>query len=193
MQSGILLPQLDVAYECYGALNAENSNAILVHHGTTSTHHAAGRTTPDLRVGWWDSIIGSGKLLDTEKYCVISTNMLGSSYGTTGPASVNPNSGRAWGANFPEITLEDMVRAQKLLIEHLRIDRLHAVAGGFVRGLLAFQWAVTFPEAMRGILATDCGPVSQFGTSAALPELVAELQADPNWNGNPPQTSRIVL
>jgi homoserine O-acetyltransferase len=182
LQSGILLPQLDVAYECYGALDAEKSNAILVHHGTTSTHHAAGRTTPDLREGWWDSIIGSGKLFDTDKYCVISSNMLGSSYGTTGPASINPSSGRPWGGDFPEITLEDMVRAQKLLIEALGIEKLYAVAGGSVGGLLSFQWAVTFPEAMRGIIACDCGPVSQFGTSAALPALVAELQADPNWN-----------
>lgn len=182
MQSGIVLPQLDVAYECYGQLNAERSNAILIHHGTTSTHYAAGRTTPDLRVGWWDSIIGPGKLFDTDKYCVISSNMLGSSYGTTGPASINPNTHRAWGADFPEITLEDMVRAQKLLIDALGIDKLYAVAGGSVGGLLSFQWAVTFPNAMRGIIATDCGPISQFGTSAALPELVAELQADPNWN-----------
>lgn len=182
LQSGIVLPQLDVAYECYGELNANRSNAILVHHGTTSTHHAAGRTTPDLREGWWDGIIGPGKLLDTDKYCVISSNMLGSSYGSTGPASINPETNRPWGADFPDITLEDMVRAQKLLIDALGINQLYAVAGGSVGGLLAFQWAVTFPDAMRGIIAADCGPVSQFGTSAALPELVAELRADPNWN-----------
>ena len=176
------MPQLNVAYECYGTLNAEKSNAVLVHHGTTSTHHAAGLTTPDLREGWWDGIIGPGKLLDTDKYCVVSSNMLGSSYGTTGPGSLNPNSNCAWGADFPKITVEDMVRAQKLLIDALGIDQLHAVAGGSVGGLLSFQWAVTFPNAMRGIIAADCGPTSQFGTSAALPELVAELRADPNWN-----------
>ncbi|WP_093089948.1 alpha/beta fold hydrolase [Shimia aestuarii] len=182
LQSGFVLPELDIAYECYGDLNAERSNAVLVHHGTTSTHHAVGRTTPDLREGWWDGIIGPGKLLDTDKFCVISSNMLGSSYGTTGPNSLNPETGRAWGADFPEITLEDMVRAQKCLIDALGIDQLLAVAGGSVGGLLSFQWAVTYPRAMRGIIAADCGPVSQFGTSAALPELVAELQADPNWN-----------
>ena len=182
LQSGFVLPELDIAYECYGDLNAERSNAVLVHHGTTSTHHAAGRMTPDLREGWWDGIIGPGKLLDTDKFCVISSNMLGSSYGTTGPNSLNPETGRAWGADFPEITLEDMVRAQKCLIDALGIDQLLAVAGGSVGGLLSFQWAVTYPRAMRGIIAADCGPVSQFGTSAALPELVAELQADPNWN-----------
>lgn len=139
--------------------------------------------TPDLREGWWDGIIGSGKLFDTDKYCVISSNMLGSSYGTTGPASINPQTGRAWGADFPEMTVEDMVRAQKSMTNAMGIDRLTAVAGGSVGGLLAFQWAVSFPDAMRGIIAADCGPTSRFGTSAALPELVAELQADPNWNG----------
>lgn len=182
LQSGAVLPELDVEYECYGKLNAEKTNAILVQHGTTSTHHAAGRTTPDLREGWWDGIIGPGKLLDTDTYCVISSNMLGSSYGTTGPASINPNTGRAWGGDFPQITLEDMVRAQKSLTDAMGIDQLFAVSGGSVGGLLAFQWAVTFPDAMRGIVAADCGPVNGFGTSAALPDLVAELQADPNWN-----------
>jgi homoserine O-acetyltransferase/O-succinyltransferase len=181
--SGVVLPELSVAYECYGALDADKSNAILIMHGTTSTHHAAGKVTPDLREGWWDSIIGPGKLFDTDRYCIISSNMLGSSYGTTGPASINPLTGCAWGDDFPEITVEDMVRAQKSLIDALGIERLLAVAGGSVGGLLAFQWAVTFPDTMRGIIATDCGRVSRFGTSAALPELVAELQADPNWNG----------
>ena len=177
-----MLPELIVAYECYGELNVEKSNAILVQHGTTSTHHAAGRMTPDLREGWWDGIIGPGKLLDTDKYCVISSNMLGSSYGTTGPASINPETKRAWGGDFPSITVADMVHAQKSLIDALGIKQLLAVAGGSVGGLLGFQWAVTFPDAMRGVIAADCGPVSRFGTSAALPELVAELQADPNWN-----------
>lgn len=108
--------------------------------------------------------------------------MLGSSYGTTGPASLNPTTRRAWGSDFPEISVEDIVRAQKTLVDALGVNQLLAVAGGSVGGLLCFQWAVTFPDAMRGIIATDCGPVSQFGTSAALPELVAELKADPNWN-----------
>jgi homoserine O-acetyltransferase len=183
LTSGLSLPELTVAYEAYGSLNADKSNAVLVQHGTTRSHHAAGRTTPDLREGWWDGIIGPGKLFDTDHYCVISSNMLGSSYGTTGPASINPLTGRAWGADFPEITVEDMVRAQKALTDALGIKRLLAVAGGSVGGLLAFQWAVTFPSSMRGIIAADCGPVSRFGTSAALPELVSELQAHPNWNG----------
>jgi homoserine O-acetyltransferase len=182
LTSGFILPELKVAYETYGSLNADKSNAILVLHGTTSTHHAAGRLTPDLREGWWDGIIGPGKLFDTDQYCIISSNMLGSSYGTTGPGSINPDTGRAWGADFPDITVEDMVTVQKALIATLGIKQLFAVAGGSVGGLLAFQWAVTFPDSMKAIIAADCGPVSRFGTSAALPELVEELQSHPNWN-----------
>jgi homoserine O-acetyltransferase len=183
LTSGAVLPDLTIAYECYGSLDAKRSNAILVLHGTTSTHHAAGRSTPDLREGWWDGIIGPGKLLDTDRYCVISSNMLGSSYGSSGPGSTNPLTARAWGTEFPAITVEDMVGAQKSLIDALGIKKLLAVAGGSVGGLLAFQWAIAFPDAARCIIATDCGPVSRFGARAALPELVAELQADPNWNG----------
>ncbi len=183
LTSGDTLPELNVAYELYGSLNADRSNAILVLHGTTSTHHAAGRLTPDLREGWWEGIIGSDKLFDTDQYCIISSNMLGSSYGTTGPGSIDPETGRAWGADFPPVTVEDMVHVQKVLIDALGIKQLLAVAGGSVGGLLAFQWAVTFPDSMKAIIAADCGPVSRFGTSAALPELVSELQAHPNWNG----------
>lgn len=183
LASGEVLPDLTVAYQTYGALNAEKSNAIIVMHGTTSTHHAAGRVTPDLREGWWDEIIGPGRLFDTDRYCVISSNMLGSSYGSTGPGSINPATGRPWGPDFPSITVEDMVRAQNALIEGLGIGRLLLVAGQSVGGLLAFQWAVTFPDAMRGILATDCGPVSRFGITATLPDLIAELEGDPKWSG----------
>lgn len=183
LKSGAVLPELKIAYQTYGHPDAQFSNAILVLHGTTSTHIAAGEVTPDLRKGWWDGVIGPGEVFDTRRYWVISSNMLGSSYGTTGPGEINPETGRVWGPDFPRITVEDMVRAQKVLTDALGIKQLFAVAGQSVGGLLAFQWAVSYPDAMRGVVAHDCGPVTRFGTSAALPELVAELEADPNWNG----------
>jgi len=182
LNSGVVLPELTIAYETYGTLNESKSNAILVMHGTTSTHHAAGRVTPDLREGWWEEVIGSGKLFDTDRYFVISPNMLGSSYGSTGPGSVNRQTGRHWGSDFPVITVEDIAIAQKALIDSLGIEELHAVAGQSVGGLLTFQWAVSFPNAMRGIIATDCGPVSRFGITAALPDLVDDIESDANWN-----------
>jgi homoserine O-acetyltransferase len=181
LDNGHSLQELAVAYETYGTLDKDASNAIVVLHGTTSTHHAAGTVTRDRRKGWWDRVIGTGKLFDTSRYCVIAPNMLGSSYGSTGPASIDPSTGRPYGTSFPDITLADMVRSQHLLMRSLGIAKLVAVAGQSIGGLLAFQWAVTCPEFMSGVIATDCGPKNLFRTADNLPVLIEELSRDPNW------------
>lgn len=183
LDCGETLSVLDVAYEMYGTPAPDASNVILVLHGTTSTHQAAGTVTLDRRRGWWDDVIGPGKLFDTRHYAVVSSNMLGSCYGTTGPRSLDPRTRRPYGRSFPAITMADIVRAQYLLLEDLGVRRLTAVAGQAIGGLVAFQWAVDFPEFMAGVIATDCGPKNLFLTEASLPVLLDELSADPNWNG----------
>lgn len=183
LMDGARLVELEIAYETYGELNAKASNAIIVLHGTTSTHQAAGTVTLDRRKGWWDAVIGPGKLFDTTRYCVISANMVGSSYGSTGPASINPTTGRPYGTSFPEICVEDIVHTQHALLRSLGVEKLVAVAGQAIGGLLAFQWAVTYPDFMSGVIATDCGPKNLFLTEASLPILIDELSADPSWRG----------
>jgi homoserine O-acetyltransferase len=180
---GQTLPALEVAYETYGELNSEKSNALLVTHGFTSSHHAAGPPTPDRRKGWWSEVIGPDKIFDTKRYFVISPNALGSCYGSTGPASANPKTGRPYGPAFPEVGFEDIVRSQHLMLRSLGIEKLVAVAGPSIGGFQAFQWAVTFPEFMAGVIAMDTASRDIFDIGAGIPALVDELAADPNWNG----------
>lgn len=182
LKNSATLLDIEIAYECYGVLNAEKSNVILVTHGTTSSHIAAGTVTLDRRKGWWNEIIGPGLLFDTTKYCIVSTNVLGSSYGTTGPASINPATGKPYGTGFPEICLEDIVRAQHLLLQSLGVEKLIAVAGASVGGFQVFQWAVSFPGYMSGIIALDTAPKDIVETGSSLNNLLDELSADPNWN-----------
>lgn len=182
LKSGEKLSDVEIAYETYGKLNSKLDNALIVLHGTTSTHHAAGDITLDRRRGWWDSIIGPGKLFDTGQYFIVSANMLGSSYGSTGPASTNPATGRPYGKSFPEICIEDIVDTQYALLRSLGIDKIVAVAGQAIGGLLAFQWAVRYPEYMAGVIATDCGPKNLFLNENSLPKLVNQLSAGPDWN-----------
>jgi homoserine O-acetyltransferase len=182
LKSGIVLPELDVAYECYGEMTAEKDNVILVTHGITSSHHAAGPVTLDRRRGWWSEVIGPQMVFDTSHYCIVSSNILGSCYGTTGPAAVNPTTGNPYGATFPAITFEDIVRAQHLLLQSLGVRRLVAVAGNSIGGFQTFQWAVTFPDFMKGVIAMATGPKDLFDTGAGIPDLIGTLSEDPNWN-----------
>ena len=182
LKNGIVLSEVEIAYECYGELNAEKSNAILVTHGTTSSHVAAGTVTMDRRRGWWNEVIGPGQLFDTSQYCIVSSNALGSCYGSTGPASINPVTGKSYGTSFPEICLEDIVKAQQLLLHSLGIQKLVAVAGPSVGGFQVFQWAVTFPANMAGIIALDTAPKDILETGSSLNNLLSDLSADPSWN-----------
>jgi homoserine O-acetyltransferase len=183
LESGQVLPELKLAFETYGQLAPGGENAILVTHGFTSSHHAAGRYTPnDPQPGGWDGLIGPGKAIDTTRYFVVSSNMLGSSYGSTAPATIDPRTGKPYGPGFPDITLRDIVSAQKLMLDGLGVRRLVAVAGPSFGGFQAFQWAVTYPEHMRGIVAVVTAPKGSGGPEA-VKALTDRFAKDPNWNG----------
>ena len=146
LDSGETLSEVDVAYETYGELNPERNNGVLVLHAFSGDAHAAGISEQDGKPGWWDNMIGPGKGFDTNRYCVISSNILGGCRGTTGPASINPSTGEPYGSSFPFVTIGDMVRLQKMLVEHLGIEKLLAVAGGSMGGMQGLQWVVDYPE-----------------------------------------------
>src|SRR5208283_1059985 len=153
MDCGEKLSPVSVAYETYGELNAAGDNAILVCHALTGSAHAAGFLSNDMKsVGWWDSFIGDGKALDTRKYFVISSNFLGGCYGTTGSVSLNPRTSKPYGVSFPQMTIRDMVRVQKALIDFLGAKQLRTVIGGSLGGMQALEWGVMFPEVVRSII-----------------------------------------
>ncbi len=181
LQSGGVLPQLELVYETYGTLAANGRNAILVTHGYTSSQHAAGRDTRG-EAGWWDGLIGPGKAIDTNRYFVVSSNMLGSSYGSTSPLSINPGTGMPYGPDFPNCTLVDIVTAQQLMLQELGVKHLVAVAGPSYGGYQAFQWAVSFPDAIGGIVAVATAPKAIDG-EAFVAELKTRFAAASGWNG----------
>src|SRR5258705_140472 len=185
LESGEVLHEMTLAYETYGRLAPDGRNAILVAHGFTSNHHAAGKhAVTDTTVGWWDGLIGPGKAIDTDRYFVVSSNMLGSSFGSTAPKSTNPKTGKPYGPDFPDITLRDMVVAQKTLLEGLGVQHLVAVAGPSFGGYQTFQWAVTYPTFMNGAVVVVSAPKGS-GGDAAVKTLQDRLATDPNWNGGP--------
>ncbi|MCA1979949.1 MAG: homoserine O-acetyltransferase [Calditerrivibrio sp.] len=183
LESGRILSKLTVAYETYGTLNENKDNAIMICHALTGSHHAAGYYSPDdQKPGWWEDMIGPEKPFNTNKYFVICSNFLGSCYGTTGPASTDPASGKPYGLKFPVFTVKDMVKLQKKLIDHLGIPKLLCVAGGSMGGMQALEWAVTFPEKVHTII-----PIATAGriTPMAIAFNTIGRQAimkDPNWN-----------
>jgi homoserine O-acetyltransferase/O-succinyltransferase len=150
LRSGAELPAYDIAYETYGELNAARTNAVLVCHALNASHHVAGYYENDKdNVGWWDNLVGPGKPLDTNRFFVVGSNYLGSCFGSTGPASTNPASGKPWGADFPVVTVEDWVEAQRLLADHLGIERFAAVIGGSLGAMQALQWTLSYPQRVR--------------------------------------------
>lgn len=177
------LTEVRIAYETYGKLAPSGRNAILVTHGFTNSHHAAGRYDPcSPQVGWWDGLIGAGKAIDTDRFFVVSSNMLGSSYGSTNPASINPTTGKPYGPAFPEISLVDILTAQKMLLDALGVKHLVAVAGRSYGGFQAFAWGVTYPEFMSGLVIANSAP-KRTGGEKAVQDLIARFAADRNWNG----------
>ncbi len=156
---GRVLPEFELAYETYGTLNAERSNAVLICHALNASHHVAGyyENEPD-NVGWWDNMIGPGKALDTERFFVIGVNNLGSCFGSTGPLSTNPATSAPWGADFPLVTVEDWVDAQARLADRLGIRQFAAVMGGSLGGMQALAWAVRYPERIRHALVIAAAP-----------------------------------
>jgi homoserine O-acetyltransferase/O-succinyltransferase len=153
LECGKMLGPIDVAYETYGQLNEARDNAVLICHALSGNAHVAGYNHPeDKKPGWWEGMVGPGKGIDTNKYFVICSNFLGGCSGTTGPCSVNPETGRPYGLDFPIITIADMVRVQKLLLDKLGIEHLLAVIGGSIGGMQVLQWAIAYPEMMDAAL-----------------------------------------
>ena len=184
LELGGALPRLDLVFESYGTLNPARDNAILLVHALTGDAHAAGRhAQSDRKPGWWDPLIGPGRPLDTTRYCVICINALGGCAGSTGPLSTNPETGRPYGACFPLVTVADLVRAQRLLLDRLGVQRLVAVLGGSLGGMQALEWGVRFPEAVArvGVIAAAgrLGPqgiaFNEIGRRA--------IMLDPRWQG----------
>jgi homoserine O-acetyltransferase/O-succinyltransferase len=180
LENGGVLPKIDIAYETYGQLASDGRNGILITHGYTSDHRAAGPLANGGK-GWWDSVIGPGKAIDTERYFIISSNMLGSCYGSTNPSSINPRTGKPYGPDFPEISMKDIVTAQQALVTHLGLKHLVAVVGPSLGGYQAFQWGVTFPDFMDGLVPVITAPKGS-GGDKAVQDLIARLSTDPNWN-----------
>ncbi|MEJ2198028.1 MAG: homoserine O-acetyltransferase [Desulfuromonadales bacterium] len=153
LESGRLLGPLTLAYETYGTLNEDRSNAVLVAHAWTGDAHAAGRHhVDDRKPGWWDDMIGPGKVLDTNRYFVICSNVIGSCFGSTGPTSINPRTGKPYNLQFPVVMVRDMVRAQQLLLDHLGIDQLLTVIGGSMGAMQAIEWGIHYPTRVRSII-----------------------------------------
>ena len=153
LKSGAVLDGYDLVYETYGELNAAKSNAVLICHALSGTHHVAGYYADDPKsIGWWDNMIGPGKPIDTRKFFVMGVNNLGGCHGSSGPASINPKTGKPYGANFPLVTVEDWVEAQVRLADHLGIDQFAAIGGGSLGGMQALQWTLDFPQRVRHVL-----------------------------------------
>lgn len=147
LASGQVLPSYELAVETYGQLNADRSNAVLVCHALNASHHVAGISAANPKdIGWWDNMVGPGKAVDTDRFFVIGVNNLGSCFGSTGPASINPETDKPWGADFPVLTVEDWVQAQARLADYLGIERFAAVMGGSLGGMQALSWAITCPQ-----------------------------------------------
>jgi homoserine O-acetyltransferase len=158
-KSGAVLPRYDLVYETYGTLNADRSNAILICHALSGHHHVAGYYADDAaNIGWWDNMVGPGKPIDTGKFFVIGLNNLGGCHGSTGPSSLDPQTGKPYGASFPVVTVEDWVEAQARLANHLGINQFAAVIGGSLGGMQAMQWALSYPERVRHVLAIASAP-----------------------------------
>ncbi len=152
LESGRILSEFSQAYETYGTLNEDRSNAILLCHALTGSHHAAGFYEGDRKAGWWDAMVGDGKIIDTTKYFVICINVLGSCFGSTSPLSVDPKTSKEYRLKFPVITISDMVAAQKRLLEHLGINKLHSIIGGSLGGMQALCFSVEYPDLSDNVI-----------------------------------------
>ncbi|MDD5262435.1 MAG: homoserine O-acetyltransferase [Methylacidiphilales bacterium] len=193
LRCGGSLGKFTLAYETYGRLNGDRSNAILLFHAMTGSQHASGwntqvletdtRWTEELHEGWWGGFIGPGKALDTRKFFVICANYLGGCYGSTGPASINPATGRRWASSFPAIRMGDIVDSQIKLLDHLGIDRLHAVIGSSIGGFLCQHLATRYPERVRNIILIGTGIETTISQRIMNFEQITAIESDPNFLG----------
>jgi homoserine O-acetyltransferase len=183
LDCGKVLSKVNIRYETYGCLRNGGKNAILLLHALSGDAHAAGwHSEKDHKPGWWNDMIGPGKFLDTNKYFIVCSNVIGGCSGSTGPRSINPENGKKYNMDFPVITIRDMVNAQYRLMKHLGIEKWLAVAGGSMGGMQALEWAVSYPERMESVLAIAT-------TSSLSPQSIAfdwvgreAIMSDPNWN-----------
>ena len=183
LESGATLGPVEVAYETYGELSDDRSNAVFVCHALTGDAHAAGHQGDSERRGWWDRLIGAGRPIDTEKFFVISPNLLGGCQGTTGPSSVNPATGERYGLEFPMFSVRDLNTVHRRLLETLEIERLHAALGGSLGGMQALQWAIDYPQAMERCAAI-CASAELSAMNIAFSTVAREaIMRDPDFQG----------
>ncbi len=183
LDSGVFFGPVQVVYETYGTLNKDKSNAVLICHALSGDAHVAGyHSEDDSKPGWWDAMVGAGKHIDTNRFFVIASNVLGGCYGTTGPASINPKTGCPYGTDFPVVTIGDMVKVQKHLIDALGIPKLISVIGGSMGGMQALDWAIRYPNLVSSavvIAATPKSSAQSIGFQAVGRNAILK---DPNWN-----------
>ncbi len=183
LDCGIDLSPFQIAYQTYGALNAERSNAIMICHALTLDQHVANVHPLTGKPGWWEIMVGPGRPLDTDKYFIICSNVIGGCMGSSGPASTNPATGKVWGLDFPIVTIPDMVRAQAMLLDRLGIETLLCVTGGSMGGMQALQWTAAYPERVFSALAVACS-TRHSAQNIAFHELGRQaVMADPDWRG----------
>ncbi|MFG1431376.1 homoserine O-acetyltransferase [Xanthobacter sp. V2C-8] len=183
LDAGVLLPGLQIAYQTYGEPNAARTNAVLVCHALTGDQHAASLNPVTGKPGWWETMVGPGRPIDTDRFYVICANVLGGCMGTTGPSSTNPATGAPYGLDMPLVTIRDMVNAQAMLLDHLGIEKLLCVAGGSMGGMQVLQWAASYPERVFSALpiATAARHSAQ---NIAFHEVGRQaVMADPDWRG----------
>ena len=183
LDCGVDLAPFQIAYQTYGTLNAERSNAVLVCHALTGDQHVANVHPVTGKPGWWETMVGPGRPLDPDCYYIICANVIGGCMGSTGPASVNPATGKLWGLDFPIITIPDMVRAQAMLLDRLGIDTLFCVVGGSMGGMQVLQWTAAYPERVFSALPIACS-TRHSAQNIAFHELGRQaVMADPDWRG----------
>ena len=182
LRSGKVLPAYDLIVETYGELNADKSNAVLICHALSGDHHAAGyHTTEDQKPGWWDQCIGPGKAIDTNLFHVVSLNNLGGCAGSTGPASINPETEKYYGPDFPVVTVRDWVKSQVALSDRLGIDRWLAVVGGSLGGMQVLRWAISYPERLHHAIAIAAAPKLSAQNIAFNEVARHSITSDPNF------------
>ena len=181
LDAGVELTPFQIAYKTYGTLNAARSNAVLICHALTGDQHVASVHPVTKKSGWWETMVGPGRPIDTERYFVICPNVVGACMGTTGPSSTDPQTDKPWGLAFPVITIRDMVRAQAMLLDHLGIELLFAVAGGSMGGMQVLQWAASYPQRVFCALPIACA-TRHSAQNIAFHEVGRQaIMADPEW------------
>jgi len=184
LRSGAVIDRYELAYETYGSLNSTRSNAVLVCHALNASHHVAGIYADDPKnLGWWDNLVGPGKPVDTRRFFVVGVNNLGGCHGSTGPVSINPDTGRPWGADFPVVTVEDWVEAQARLADHLGIERFALTMGGSLGAMQALQWTMSHPQRVRHALVVAAAPKLS-AQNIAFNEVARQaIMTDPDFHG----------